>query len=664
VTTVLFRKLRQPVVLGYLLAGMIVGPHIPIPIFVDLDRVHTLSELGVILVMFSVGLEFSIRKLVRVLPNAGVTGLIQLSVMIWLGTLVGQAFGWTARESLFGGAAIAISSTMIVAKTFAEQKVAGQTADLVFGVLVVQDLAAVLLLAILTAVSTGAGLTGAALAASAGKLAAFLVAMIAVGFLIVPRAIRVVAHLESRETLLVASIGVCFAYSLIAQRLGYSVALGAFLAGSLIAESGESKEVEHLIAPVRDVFAAVFFVSVGMIVEPAMLLVHWPAILALTIVVLVGQAASVALGSFLGGNGVRRSIKAGMSLAQIGEFSFIIASTGVALGAVREFLYPVAVAVAVITTFTTPWMIRASDRVATWIDHKLPQPLQTFASIYGTWVERMRARKEVAAGVRPGRLVWLIAIDASLILAIAIGASVFMRPLRRLLADHTGLSLGAGRLVVIGGAVLLASPLLVGLVRATRAFGGIVAALAMPTPAEGEDQFVRPRRALGVTIQLALLALVGVPLVAVTQPFLPAPWGAGVLGILLVALAVSFWRSAGDLDAQVRTGAQAIVAALASQSRDGPSKREPTLPVVPMLGGLGDLAPVTIEDGSAAIGRTLAELEVRSTTGASVIAISRANEGVVAPTGREALRVGDVLTLAGTHEAVDAARQLLATKQS
>jgi CPA2 family monovalent cation:H+ antiporter-2 len=231
VTTIVFRRLRQPVVLGYVLAGVIVGPHIPIPLFVDAKRIHTLSELGVILVMFSVGLELSIRQLVRVLPTAGPTGLIQQGAMLWLGYLVGQGLGWTTRESMFTGAMVAISSTMVVAKVFAEQGVRGKVTDLVFGVLVMQDLSAVLLLALLTALSSGSGVTGTALFLSSGRLIAFLLAMVIAGFLIVPRSIRFVRRLRSPETLLVASIGLCFGLAVVAQQLGYSVALGAFLAG-------------------------------------------------------------------------------------------------------------------------------------------------------------------------------------------------------------------------------------------------------------------------------------------------------------------------------------------------------------------------------------------------------------------------------------------------
>jgi CPA2 family monovalent cation:H+ antiporter-2 len=372
VTTVVFQWLRQPVVLGYLIAGLIVGPHLPIPLVADPDIVQTLSEFGVILLMFSIGLEFSFRKLAAVGPTAGLTALLETSLMVWLGFTVARLLGWTSLESLFTGALIAISSTTIIAKVFAEQGVAGTTRELVFGVLIVEDLIAVLLMAVLTAVATGSGLAAGQLVATVGRLVAFLIGLVTVGLLVVPRAMRLIGRLRRRETTLVASIGVCFGTALLAQSLGYSVALGAFLAGSLVAESGEEQEVERLVEPVRDMFAAVFFVSVGMLIDPVLVGRHWAAVLVLSAAVVFGKVASVSVGAFLTGNGLRSSVQTGMSLAQIGEFSFIIAALGQSLHATGSFLYPVAVTVSAVTTLGTPWLIRASEPVASWLDRKLP----------------------------------------------------------------------------------------------------------------------------------------------------------------------------------------------------------------------------------------------------------------------------------------------------
>jgi len=354
ITTVLFQRLRQPVVLGYIIAGLIVGPHVPIPIVADPGIIQTLSELGVILLMFSLGLEFHLAKLVRVGPAAGFTAVIETSLMAWLGFLAGRAFGWTVLESVFAGAIVAISSTTIIAKAFDEQGIRGPLRELVVGILLIEDLIAIIFMAVLTAVATGASLSAAGVAGTVGRLVMFLVGLLVVGMLVVPRFIRYVTNIGRAETTLVASIGICFGTAYLAQRFGYSVALGAFIAGSLVAESGKAEEIERLIHPIRDVFAAIFFVSVGMLIDPALVAQHWVAVLVLSAVVIVGKITGVSVGAFLAGSGTRTAVQAGMSLAQIGEFSFIIAGLGLSLGANRAFLYPVAIAVSAITTRRGP----------------------------------------------------------------------------------------------------------------------------------------------------------------------------------------------------------------------------------------------------------------------------------------------------------------------
>lgn len=314
--------------------------------------------------------------------------------------------------------------------------------------------------------------------------------LIGVGLLVVPSAVRAINRLERPETTVVASIGFCFAVSLLAHELGYSVALGAFIAGSLIAESGQAKQIEHLVQPVRDVFAAIFFVSVGILIDPNVLLQHWPAIAALTAVVIVGKIIGVFLGGFLTGNGVHTSVKAGLSLAQIGEFSFIIAALGLKLNATGQLLYPVAIAVSVITTLSTPWLIKVSGPAADFVERKLPRPIQTFVSLYNRWLPGSRHR----AG------------DA---------------------AEQAGI-------------------------------------LAPPTSA--------------------------------VQALLP---------------------------------------------------------------GLGEPSPVALAPSSVAIGQSLAQLNLRGLTGATVLAIQRGAESLLVPAATDVLQAGDVLALTGTHDAISAAKRLL-----
>lgn len=671
-TTLLCQRLRQPVVFGYLLAGMIVGPHLPIPLVADEAMVHALAELGVTLLMFGLGLEFSLRRLFQVGPTAGLIAVSQSGAMVFLGYVIGQAFGWTTLESVYAGALIAISSTTIIVKAFAEQKVTGRFTEVVFGVLIIEDLLAIFLLAILTAASGGEGVATGVLLAKAGLLAAFLGGYVVVGLLVVPRLVRFAARLGSAETTLVTAIGICFGGAVLAHSFGYSVALGAFIAGSLVAESGEAGTIEHLVAPVRDMFGAIFFVAVGMLIDPRLVAEHWVAVVVLAVVVIVGKVVAVSVSTFLTGYGTRTAVQTGMSLAQIGEFSFIIAGVGLSTGATRAFLYPVAVAVSALTTLTTPWLIRSAGPVASYVDRSLPRPLQTFATLYETWLARLRERRGGKRS-RVRRLAWLLVVDTALIAGVAIGVTAGLDPA----ADWVARSLGAApdaarRVVLIGGAVLLL-PLLYGLLRTVRALVATLALEVVPAvPAGRVDPGAAPRRALIVAMELTILCVLGIPLLAITQPFLPPFRGPVIFGLVLAFLAVALWRSATDLQAHARAGAEVIASLLARQmASDRPASGPPTgqaPAAIPDIGtvlpGLGEPVMLRLEAGDPGVGKTLARLDVRGLTGAAVLALDRSGEQVLLPTGQERLQSGDVLALAGAPEAVDAATTLLKTRRA
>ncbi len=712
VTTVIFQRIHQPVVLGYLLAGLIVGPHMPVPLFADVQIAHLFSDLGVILLMFSLGLEFTLRKLARVGPTAGVVAVIECSLMVGLGYAAAGLLGWRPLERLFTGAFVAISSTTIIVKAFAERKVAGRLGEIVFGILIVEDVVAILLLAVLTAVATGAGLSAGGLAATVGRLLAFLAGMMVVGMLVIPRLVRGIARLGRNETTVVACVGICFASALIARSFGYSVALGAFIGGVLVAESGEARAVEHVIEPVKDVFAAVFFVSVGMLIDPRLVGAHAGAILLLALVVVGGKILGVTLGAFIAGNGVRTSVQAGMSLAQIGEFSFIIVGVGLSLGIVREFLYPVAVAISALTTLLTPWLVRASGPAAKAVDRRLPHVLQTYASLYGTWVEGLRASPQRrgtpehrTAWSRIRRLAVLLLVDVGLVTVVVVVASLSLPYLLAWLGAHVRLDPWVALAVVVGGAIAVAAPFAIGAVRVARALGLALAAEALPQaspdhdPDQKQDQkqdqkidrldlAAAPRRALLVSLQIGILLVAGLPMLAIAQPFLPSfPWA--LMGLALLALAVPLWRGAANLDQHVRAGAQVLLEAIGNQSRatesgtdtpaatagqtsqagqagqTGASGPTGPVPITPseaearrLMPGLGSAGALQLTEGHFAVGRTLKQTNLRGETGASVIGIRRAGEALF-PTGDERLEAGDTLVLTGTEDAVIAARALL-----
>ena len=659
VTTLVFQWLRQPVVLGYILAGLIIGPHVSIPLVADPEIVRTLSELGVILLMFGLGLEFSLGKLFRAAPTAGVTALIQCSVMILLGYSTGQLLGWTSLESIFTGAIIAISSTTIIAKAFDEQKIGGRLRDLVVAILIVEDLIAVVLMAVLAGLGSGSGLGASELGVTLARLVGFLIALIVLGLLVVPRVMRVIIRLGRPETTIIASIAVCFGISLLAHELGYSVALGAFIAGMLVAESGEARQIEPLVNPVRDVFAAVFFVSVGMLLDPMTLVDHWLAVVVLTAVVIAGKIVSVAIGAFLTGSGTRTAVSAGMSLAQIGEFSFIIASLGMSVGAIGDFLYPVAVAVSAITTLTTPWLIKISGRAGSFVDAKLPKPIQTFVALYEGWIERLRTRRETHSLAR--RLVRVLLLDVVAVAVVVIAFSLSFEWLTGVLVDHLHGDRALARILiaVAGGAVAL--PFCVGILSATRRLARLLAASVVPHGAEDQiDLGKAPRTMIAVNLQLAGILVAGLPLVALTQPFLPGFTALAVLGVALVVLGVLFWRSARDLQGHVRAAAQVILEALAAQSASGARHAaDPHAATAALLPGLTEWERIEVPAGSRAIGRSLSDLELRGTTGATVLAIWRGDGGIAVPDAHEPLRAGDILAVTGSAEAKTAAAAML-----
>jgi CPA2 family monovalent cation:H+ antiporter-2 len=663
VTTILFQRLRQPVVLGYLLAGLIIGPHFPIPLVADQEMIRTISELGVILLMFYLGLEFSLRRLLRIGVTAGLITVIEVAIMLWLGSLAGRLLGWTDMESLFTGAILAISSTTIIAKVFEEAKVEARLREKVFAVLIGEDLIAVLILTLLTALSMGTTVTVQGISIAVVRLAGFLAILLVVGILVIPRLMRFVIRLHRPETTVIASIGICFAISLIALSFGYSVALGAFFAGILIAESGEQEHVEHLVRPVRDVFAAVFFVAVGMMIDPQLIMKYWHAVLVLTAVVVFGKLFGVGIGTFMTGHGIPMSIRAGLSLTQIGEFSFIIAALGLSMGVTGEFLYPVAVAVSGVTALTTPWLIRVSPAVAEFVDRLLPQRFQSFVALYGSWIEKLRTSpRRKTTGNRIRRQVLLQMLDASLLAGLIIGLSIFQSVLVREIATRTGVGAAMAAAFVFGVALAGAVPLCIGLTRVSRAMARTIATIALPSPSPSRiDAAHTPRDAFIMTLQIVNLLIVGVLLVAVTQPFLSPVQSTIVMSLLLVFLGIGFWRSTHQLEEHVRAGALALVEVLTKRGKDikHEAPAQAMEPFHTLFPGMGDPLQLEILAGAACIGKTIAELNIRGRTGGIILAIRRGDAAIAVPSADERLLAGDVLAVAGSNEAVHAVRTLL-----
>jgi CPA2 family monovalent cation:H+ antiporter-2 len=375
IAVLIFRLLKQPLVLGYLVAGFLAGSQFDFfPTVKDMNSVTVWAEIGVIFLLFSLGLEFSFKKLMKVGGTASITASTQIIGMVSIGYLVGYWMGWGKMNSLFLGVILSISSTTIILKTFDELGVKAQKfAGNVIGALIVQDILAILMMVLISTIAVGQQFSGSELLQSVFKLIFFLTIWFVVGIFFIPTLLKKAKHLLTDEMLLIISLALCLLMVLFAANVGFSPALGAFIMGSIIAETTQAEHIEHLVKPVKDLFGAVFFVSVGMMIDPEMLVKYAIPVAILTLVVIIGQSVLSTIGTLISGQPLKQSIQTGMSLSQIGEFSFIIAALGITLKVTSDFLYPIVVAVSAITTFTTPFMVKFSTPFSEFLENNLPK---------------------------------------------------------------------------------------------------------------------------------------------------------------------------------------------------------------------------------------------------------------------------------------------------
>lgn len=392
--TLLFKKLKQPVVLGYIVAGILAGPSIEqIPTVTDVESIRIWADIGVIFLLFALGLDFSFKKLMKVGGTAVIGAIMVVIGMMTFGYSIGLLLGWGHMNSIFLGGMLSMSSTTIIFKAFDDLGLRNQRfAGVVFGILVVEDLFAVLLMVLLSTLAVSKHVEGMELLNSVVKLGVFLLFCFVIGIYLIPSFLKKAKKLLNDETLLIVSLGLCLGMVMIATKAGFSSALGAFVMGSILAETIEAEHIDHLIKPVKDLFGAIFFVSVGMLIDPALLWQYKIPILILTVVVMAGQIIFASFGVLLSGQSLKVSIQSGFSLAQIGEFAFIIASLGLTLGVTSNFLYPIVVAVSVITTFFTPYMIRVAEPAFRVADRIIPVSWRKFIERYSSGSNTIRQK--------------------------------------------------------------------------------------------------------------------------------------------------------------------------------------------------------------------------------------------------------------------------------
>ncbi|SOD15453.1 cation:proton antiporter [Pedobacter xixiisoli] len=428
ITTIIFKKIKQPLVLGYIIAGLLVGPHFKfIPTVSDNANVTIWAEIGVIFLLFSLGLEFSFKKLVKVGGSSSITALVEIIGMSLIGYFAGKLMGWETMDSIFLGAVLSVSSTTIIIRAFDELGVKHKKfANLVFGALIVEDLAAILIMVLLTTVAVSQQFEGAEMIVSILKLSFFLILWFLGGIFIIPSFLKLTKKLMNDETLLVVSLALCLVMVILAVKVGFSPALGAFIMGSILAETPQAEKIEHLTKSVKDLFGAVFFVSVGMLIDPKILLAYWQPILIITGITIVGKLITTGSGALLSGQPLKTSVQTGLSLTQIGEFSFIIATLGLTLKATSDFLYPITVAVSAITTFTTPYLIKYSENFYNFLAKILPKKWLDAISRYSSSTEGITTLSDWKVLLRA--YISNTIIHSVIIIAIVVLASRYLHP--------------------------------------------------------------------------------------------------------------------------------------------------------------------------------------------------------------------------------------------
>lgn len=624
IAVLIFRILKQPLVLGYLVAGFLAGSEFDFfPTVKDMNSVKVWAEIGVIFLLFSLGLEFSFKKLMKVGGTASITALTQIITMVALGYFVGQMMDWGKMNSLFLGVILSISSTTIILKTFDElgvktQKFAGN----VIGALIVQDILAILMMVLLSTVAVSQQFSGTELFQSVLKLIFFLTIWFVAGIFFIPTLLKKAKHLLTDEMLLIVSLALCLLMVLFAANVGFSPALGAFIMGSIIAETTQAEHIEHLVKPVKDLFGAVFFVSVGMLIDPEMLMKYAFPVGILTLVVILGQSLSSTIGALLSGQPLKQSIQTGMSLSQIGEFSFIIATLGMTLNVTSDFLYPIVVAVSAITTFTTPFMVKFSTPLSIFLEKKLPR----------RWVkriERYSANTEAIKSVST----WQIVLRAYLTQVII----------------HS---------IIIVAIILLSSKYILPLVSASR-FGNAIAALitvVILSPflwalslrrvaVEQVQELMKVRKYQGPIIVLVFFRIalslfyMGFVLNEFFSPIIA--FIALVIGIVLYILFPK------KLHAFYNKIESHFIKNFNDREITKQSKRQNVLS--PWDGHMADFVIAT---ASNLAGKTLDELKIREQFGINIASIKRGEITINIPIRTERLFPGDEINIIGTDEQV------------
>ena len=634
--TVLFKWIKQPVVLGYIVAGFLASPHFTyLPSVTTEANIEFWAQIGIVVLLFSLGLEFSFKKLVNTGASAVVTALIIVTGMMAVGFAVGGLLHFSTINSLFLGGMLSMSSTTIIIKAFTDLGLRQKKfASLVLAVLIVEDLFAVVMMVLLSSIATSNGVEGGDLVYSVAKLVFFLVIWFLVGTYVLPSLFNAWRRFLNPETLLIVSMGLCLGMAVFSVYCGFSLALGAFVMGSILAGTSYAEQIEHVVAPVKDLFGAVFFISVGMMVQPAVIGQYWPVILLLSVVVIVGMIFFGTLGMLVTGQTLRVAIQSGFSLTQIGEFAFIIATLGMSLGVLQPSIYPIVVAVSVLTTFTTPYFIKLSTPFYNFVERHLPGSLRFLIERYHDDAAKDQAHRQAwQATLR--RCSWRTVVYAVVLVAVTMLSRMYLRPW---LADVLPHWWRPVTLVVTLAAMLpFLAALIMPLARALFVHSDNAHHKGHD---KGHDKSVNIAQIVVGIISLIVALYFIVNAISISYSM---TWALSIAVALVIMTLLLFSRS---VRAQMNTIETHFMDNLNERDlrRNGRNAN--------LVNDL-HLAYMTVGTGCSFLGRRLKDADIRNRYGVNIVSVQRGAVTITVPGGERRIFPGDVLGVIGTDEQIE-----------
>lgn len=648
IATIIFKWLKQPVVLGYIVAGLFAGPHVTwLPTVSDMGNVEIWAEIGVIFLLFALGLEFSFKKLMDVGGKASIATLINLGSMVVIGYILGQLLGWSKMDSIFLGGMLSMSSTTIIIKAFNDMGLQKQKfAGIVFGMLIVEDVAAILMMVMLSTVAVSRHIEETELINSIFKLGFFMFMWFVVGIYLIPTMLKKLKKYLNDETLLIVAVGLCLGMVLFASHVGFSAALGAFIMGSILAETIEAKHIEHLIEPIKNLFGAVFFVSVGMMLDPGIIQEYALVIVIMTLVVLFGRIIFATIGVLASGEGLKVALQSGFSLAQIGEFSFIIATLGMSLGVISPTLYPIIIAVSIITTFTTPYCINMAIPTYNFIEKRLPPKWNKLLIGYGASgykrINKQNDWKTLLQGILK-----MMSIYFTLSIAIVIIYEQLVTPIV------------LSYLPNIWGSILIA-------VLALLSMAPFLRAVMMRKNKSQEFQNLWNYNPFNRGVLIFLVVIRIVLCTALVWTILKSlfPEYSLAMAIISVAVIAGIIFFKGIKRQSRRIEARFLENFHQKQKHD--EKKIAILPAVAndLLSKDIHIEEIEIPLSSPIVGKTLRELDFRKNTGVNIVTILRGNKKINIPSGDDRLYPSDRIVVVGSDEELQKLMQTIEDRKN